>query len=95
MSGSGVAGSRPAVCVNVDKVNACDYNEHRYSKEHEMKYAQFIKALRDKGVKVTDCTRHLRLSYGTKVDHLARYPSHDYDPKLLRQIMKKLGVPNP
>lgn len=31
-----------------------------------MKYGQFIKALKDKGVKVEDRTRHLKLSYGGK-----------------------------
>lgn len=56
-----------------------------------MKYAQFIKALRDKGVKVEDRTRHLRLSFGQCVDHVARHPTHDYDPKLLTKILKKLG----
>ena len=56
-----------------------------------MKYAQFIKALRDKGVKVEDRTRHLRLSFGQCVDHVARHPTHDYDPKLLAKIIKKLG----
>lgn len=60
-----------------------------------MKYAQFIKALKDKGVKVEDRTRHLMLSYDGKQTTCKRHPTQDYPALLLRKILKSLGVPTP
>ncbi|WP_290144255.1 hypothetical protein [uncultured Parasutterella sp.] len=42
-----------------------------------MKYGQFIKALKDKGVKVDDGKRH---------------PTEEYPPILLAKILKQLGL---
>ena len=43
-----------------------------------MKYGQFIKALKDKGVKVEDRTRHLKLSYGGKQTGCKRHTAEGY-----------------
>lgn len=59
-----------------------------------MKYAQFIKALKDKGVKVEDRTRHLMLSYGGEQTTCKRHPTQDYPNLLIRKIFKVLGVSN-
>lgn len=57
-----------------------------------MKYGQFIKALKDKGVKVEDRTRHLKLSYGGKQTGCKRYPTEEYPPMLLAKILKQLAL---
>lgn len=57
-----------------------------------MKYGQFIKALKDKGVKVEDRTRHLKLSYGGKQTGYKRHPTEEYPPMLLAKILKQLGL---
>lgn len=57
-----------------------------------MKYGQFIKALKDKGVKVEDRTRDLKLSYGGKQTGCKRYPTEEYPPMLLAKILKQLGL---
>lgn len=57
-----------------------------------MKYGQFIKALKDKGVKVEDRTRHLKLSYGGMQAGCKRHPTEEYPPMLLAKILKQLGL---
>ena len=51
-----------------------------------MKYGQFIKALKDKGVKVEDRTRHLKLSYGGKQTACKRHPAEGYPLMLLAKF---------
>ena len=53
-----------------------------------MKYGQFIKALKDKGVKVEDRTRHLKLSYGGKQTGCKRHPAEGYPLMLLGKLCK-------
>lgn len=51
-----------------------------------MKYGQFIKALKDKGVKVEDRARHLKFSYGGKQTGCKRHPAEEYLPMLLAKF---------
>ena len=51
-----------------------------------MKYGQFIKALKDKGVKVEQRTRHLKLSYGGKQTGCKTHPAEEYPPMLLAKF---------
>ncbi|WP_443894960.1 hypothetical protein, partial [Parasutterella excrementihominis] len=56
------------------------------TEEFWMKYGQFIKALKDKGVKVEERTRHLKLSYGGKQTGCKRHPAEEYPPMLLAKF---------
>ncbi len=58
-----------------------------------MKYAQFIKALKDKGVGVENAKRHTILRYKGKMTTISRHPSQEVIRATIVRIVKKLGVP--
>ncbi len=60
-----------------------------------MKYAQFIKALKSKGVSVSDGSRHAALRYGGKMTTLTRHPSKDIPRQTIVKIVKSLGITRP
>lgn len=60
-----------------------------------MKYGQLIKLLREKGVKIEDGTRHLRLSLNGRTTTLKRHPAQEYSNLIVRKTLKALGVPEP
>lgn len=57
-----------------------------------MKYAQFIKALRAKGVSVENGGKHTVLRYGGKMTTLTRHPGKDIIRATIVRVAKSLRI---
>lgn len=64
-------------------------------KEATMKTAQFIKFLKEKGVKVINRNRHYGLVYKGKKTVCLRHPSKEIDNNFAKKIAKQIDLDFP
>lgn len=57
-----------------------------------MKHSDFIKELKELGVKVENGTGHLKLYYKGKQTTCPRYPSQEISNAFAKRIKKQLGL---
>lgn len=57
-----------------------------------MKHLELVKTLKKLGVRVTQGTNHLKLSYGNRKTVMVRHPSQEVSPESFKNIKRQLGL---
>lgn len=57
-----------------------------------MKQQEFVKWLKEQGVKVTNGTDHLKVYYNGKQTTVPRHPGKEIDNQFAKRIAKQIGL---
>lgn len=57
-----------------------------------MKQSEFVRLLKDRGARVEQGKKHLKIYFGGRQSTVPRHPSHEIGEGLRKLILKQLGI---